>query len=87
MKNKDKIAAAEEIVAFARSNGFEDAHLQFIDGGSSLGYDTLEELSEDYGCDEPITAIISVILDQELGFSLVADPDDEDGEPEIQFAK
>ena len=86
MKNKDKIAAAEEIVALARSNGFEDAHLQFVDG-SGCTYDTLEELSEDYSCDEPITAIVSVILDQELGFSLVADPDDEDGEPEIEFAK
>ena len=86
MKNTQKIALAEQVVAHARSLGFEDAHLQFCNDDGDL-FDTLEEFAEDHGVDEDVIATIAIVLDQDLAFTLVEDPDDEDAEPRIQFAK
>ena len=51
--------------------GFEDAHLTFSDE-DGYAHDTLEELTDENGCspDELITATISIILDEDLTFSL-----------------
>jgi hypothetical protein len=87
MKNIRKIALAEQVVAYARSLGFEDARLQFTDDGGEL-FDTIEELAEGYGLDESCTAGIHLVLDDDLAFSITTeDPDDEDSEPTIEFAK
>jgi hypothetical protein len=87
MKNTRKIALAEQVVAHARSLGFEDARLQFTDDGGEI-FDTIEELAEGYGLDEPCTAGIHLVLDDDLAFSITTeDPDDEDSEPTIEFAK
>ena len=86
MKNTQKIAVAEQVVAHARSLGFEDAHLTFTDE-DGYNFDTLEELTEDCGADQDLTATITIVLDEDLTFSLVEDPDDEDAEPHIEFAK
>jgi hypothetical protein len=86
MKNTSKIANAEQVVAYARSLGFEDARLQFLDENGDL-YDTIEELAEGYGLDEPLSAEIHLVLDEDLAFSLTEDPDDDEAEPTIEFAK
>ena len=88
MKNSAKIAIAEQVVAHARSLGFEAACLIFRDD-DGYPYDTLYELSEQNGCspDETITASINIILDEDLVFCLIEDPDDEDADPRIEFAK
>ena len=87
MKNSAKIGLAEQVVAHARSLGF-DACLIFRDE-DGYPYDTLYELSEQNGCDpdETITASINIILDEDLTFSLIEDPDDEDADPRIEFAR
>ena len=86
MKNTLKIALAEQVVAHARTIGFEDARIQFLDESGDL-YDTIEELAEGYGLDEPCSAEIHLILDEDLAFSLAQDPEDDEAEPTIQFAK
>ena len=87
MKNSAKIAAAEEILAAARSLGFENAHIRFADDFEAGLYDTLEEIAEEYAVNEKVCASIHLILDDDLAFELVEDPDDEDGDPIIEYIK
>jgi hypothetical protein len=89
MKNSAKIAAAEEILATARSLGFENAYLAFTDDFVNDGSlcETLEEIASEYGPNDRVSASIHLILDDDLAFELVEDPDDEDGEPRIEYIK
>ena len=88
MKNSAKIAAAEEILATARSLGFENAHIRFAEAfETGLLYDTLEEIAEDYTPNDKVSVSIHLILDDDLAFELVEDPDDESGDPIIEYIK
>ena len=84
MRNDRKIALGEQIVAHARSHGFDEAHLQFLDENGEL-FDTVEEIANNYAPDDSVTIGILLILDQDLTFDLVPDPLDEDAEPIIRY--
>jgi hypothetical protein len=88
MKNSAKIAAAEEILATARSLGFEDAYLAFTDDvNEGTLYETLEEIVSEYAVDDSVSVSIHLVLDDDLAFKLVEDPEAEDEEPKIEYLK
>ena len=89
MKNSAKIAAAEEILATARSLGFEDAYLAFTDDLLNDGTlcETLEDIAAEYAVDDKVSVSIVLILDDDLAFQLVEDPEAEDEEPKIEYLK
>jgi hypothetical protein len=86
MKNATKIPAAEEILAAARSLGFEDAYLAFTNDEGII-YETLEEIAGEHDIDENVSVSIHLILDDNLAFKLVEDPEAEDEEPKIEYLK
>ena len=88
MKNTQKIAFAEQVVAHARSLGFEHSYLTFTDE-DGYTFDRLEELAAENtsGADAPIAVSINVLLDEDLTFFVIEDPEDEEAEPRIEFAK
>ena len=77
MKNSEKIQLAEQVVAHARTLGFEHSHLEFLDEEEGCYYDTIEELTKSYGAGEQVRASVAVVLDEDLSFSLAEDPDSE----------
>lgn len=87
MKNSAKIAAAEQLLSDARSLGFENAHIRFADDFEAGLYDTLEEIAEEYAVNDKVSVSIHLILDDDLTFELVEDPDNEDAEPKIEYIK
>jgi hypothetical protein len=89
MKNSAKIAIAEELLATARSLGFENAYLAFTDDFVNEGnlYETLEEIASEYAADDILSVSIHLILDDDLAFKLVGDPDAMDEEPKIEYIK
>jgi hypothetical protein len=88
IKNTQKIALAEEVVAHARSLGFEHSFLIFTDE-DGYTFDRLEELAQENSCesDTPITVSINIVLDEDLNFFVVEYPGDENAEPRIELAK
>ena len=86
MNTAQKIAKAEDVLAHARSLGFENAFLTFMDE-EGIFYESLEQLSENYAIDESVSASIIITLDEDIGFYLIEDPDDENAAPRIDYTR
>ena len=86
MNTAQKIAKAEEVLAHARSLGFENAFLTFMDEEGDF-YESLQDLAENYAVDESVSASVIITLDEDIAFQLIEDPDDENAAPRIDYTR
>jgi hypothetical protein len=80
MRNSQKVAAAERVVAYAKSLGFTNARLNFADEDYNM-YDSIDEATEEFGIEDYVCLGLHVVLD-DLEFYLV---EGENAEPTIDF--
>ena len=82
MKNARKVAAAQELLAFVKTFGFDDAYLVFCDEEGTL-FESVEDVAREQFAGE-VTVGIHLILDEELSF-LIEEEEDSDDPPKVTF--
>jgi len=83
MKNAQKVAAAQELLAFIKTTGgFDDAYLVFCDEEGTL-FESIDDVAKETFPGE-VTLGIHLILDEELSF-LIEEEEDSDDPPKITF--
>ena len=82
LKNANKVAAAQELLAFVKTTGFDDAYLVFCDEAGTL-FESVEDVAREQFAGE-VTISIHLILDEELSFLIEGD-EETDEEPKITF--
>jgi hypothetical protein len=82
MKNAQKVANAQQVLAQAKSLGFEDAYLTYCDEEGTL-FESVEDVAREQFAGE-VTVGIHLILDEELSFLIEGD-EETDEQPKITF--
>jgi hypothetical protein len=82
MKNEQKIAAAQQVLDYAKSLGFDDAYITYCDEEGTL-FESVEDVARETLAGET-TVGIHLILNEELSF-LVEEEADSDDPPKITF--
>jgi hypothetical protein len=82
MKNAQKAIIAQQVLAYAKENGFENAFLIFCDEEGTL-FESVEDVAREHFAGE-VTVGIHLILDEELSFLIEGD-EETDEEPKITF--
>jgi hypothetical protein len=81
MKNEQKAAIAQQVLAQAKELGFENAYITFCDEEGTL-FESVEDVARET-LDGECTVSVHLVLDEELSF-LVEDEQDT-GDPNITF--
>lgn len=84
LKNANKVIAAQELLAFVKTTGFDDAYLVFCDEEGTI-FESIEDVARDSLAGE-MTVSIHLILDEELSFLIEEEEEDiNDPAPKITF--
>jgi hypothetical protein len=84
MKNAQKAIIAQQVLAYAKENGFEDAFLTFCDEEGTL-FESVEDVARETLAGE-VTVSIHLVLDEELSFLIEEEEEDiNDPAPKITF--
>jgi hypothetical protein len=82
MKNAQKVATAEQVLAHAKSLGFDDAYITYCDEEGTL-FESVEDVARETLAGE-MTVGIHLILNEELSF-LIEEEEDSDDPPKVTF--
>ena len=66
LKNAKKVAVAQQVLAYAKTTGFDDAYLVLLRRGRHL-FESVEDVAKEHLAGE-VTVSIHLILDEELSF-------------------